>query len=128
MTPTRLGIKAAIEQDCGLDAIRIDEVPDTEKICDRMIAEIRRCQFLVADYTGHRGGVYFEDGFALGLGREVVRSCREDDSSGGSTSIRDSTGIFKWSDSGDLRTQLADQIQALDLASERFGCPSISFH
>ena len=88
-----------------------------------MIAEIRRCQFLVADYTGHRGGVYFEDGFALGLGREVVRSCREDDFGRLHFDTRQYRHV-KWSDSGDLRTQLADQIQALDEALPA-GSPAI---
>jgi hypothetical protein len=33
----------------------------------------------VADYTGHRGGVYFEAGFALGLGLKVIPTCRDDE-------------------------------------------------
>jgi hypothetical protein len=32
----------------------------------------------VADFTGERGGVYFEAGFALGLGRQVIWTVRED--------------------------------------------------
>ena len=109
----RLGIKPAIEQDCGLEAVRIDEVPHTEKICDRMLAEIRRCQFLVADYTQHKGGVYFEDGFAMGLGRVVIRCCQADDF-GLHFDTRQYPHI-KWSDKEDLRAQLADRIRALNL-------------
>ena len=53
-----------------------------DKIDDEIIGEIRRSRFLIADFTyggkGIRGGVYYEAGFALGLGLEVIRSCRAD--------------------------------------------------
>ena len=75
------GIKPAIEA-AGYKAIRIDEKPHANKIDDEIIAEIRRSQFLVADFThgddGARGGVYYEAGFAHGLNRPVIFSCRED--------------------------------------------------
>ena len=47
-------------------------------ITDEIIAEIRSSKFLVADFTGQRGGVYFESGFAYGLGLPVIWTCRED--------------------------------------------------
>jgi hypothetical protein len=49
------------------------------KIDDEIIAEIRRSAFLVADFTGHRQNVYFETGFAIGLARQVVWTCRKDE-------------------------------------------------
>ena len=33
---------------------------------------------VVADFTGHRGGVYFEAGFARGLGIPVVWTCHKE--------------------------------------------------
>ena len=48
-------------------------------ISDEIMAEIRRSRFVVADYTGHRNGVYFEAGFALGLGLTVIPTCRDDE-------------------------------------------------
>ncbi len=47
------GISAA-----GYKPLRIDTKEHANKICDEIISEIRRSRFLVADYTGHRGGVY----------------------------------------------------------------------
>ena len=38
---------------------------------------IRRSRFVVADFTGQRGGVYFEAGYALGLGLRVIWLCRD---------------------------------------------------
>ena len=69
------GIGPAI-QDCGYRSVRIDQKEHSNKIDDEIIAEIRRSRFLVADFTCEkekvRGGVYFEAGFALGLGIPVI--------------------------------------------------------
>jgi hypothetical protein len=50
--------------DAGYEPLRIDAKEHVNKICDEIIAEIRRSRFVVADYTGHRGGVYYEAGYA----------------------------------------------------------------
>lgn len=77
------GIKPAIA-DSGYTAFRVDETnDDIGRIDDRIIAEIRRSRFIVADFThdseeGMRGNVYYEAGFARGLGKEVFSTCRED--------------------------------------------------
>ena len=66
------GIKPGIEEAGDFGAYRIDREDHNERIDDRIIAEIRRSRFLVADFTHNRGGVYFEAGFALGLGLPVI--------------------------------------------------------
>jgi len=58
---------------------RVDQREHNNKIDDEIISQIRKSLFVLADFTGHRGGVYFEAGFAKGLGLEVFWSCREDD-------------------------------------------------
>jgi len=72
------GFKPAIEEDKTIKALRIDRKDHNNKIDDEIVAEIRRSRYLVADFTGHRGGVYFEAGFALGLGLPVVWTCKKD--------------------------------------------------
>jgi hypothetical protein len=67
------GIMAA-----GYSPMRIDNSEHNNKIDDEIIAEIRKSRFLVADFTGSRGGVYFEAGFAVGLGMPVIWTCRKD--------------------------------------------------
>lgn len=47
------------------------------RIDDEIVVQIRRSRFLVADLTGCRGGVYFEAGFAMGLGLPVIWTCKE---------------------------------------------------
>ncbi|MBI5845894.1 MAG: hypothetical protein HZB23_14640 [Deltaproteobacteria bacterium] len=59
-------------------AVRIDNVEHNGDINDKIIAEIRRSKFMVCDLTGYRGGVYFEAGFAYGLGLQVIYTCRKD--------------------------------------------------
>lgn len=88
------GFKPAIE-DAGYLPVRIDRKDHNNKIDDEIIAEIRRSRFVVADFTSDvfqrkdpngndkpeaisRGGVYFEAGFAKGLGREVIWTARND--------------------------------------------------
>ena len=71
------GFKPALET-TGYSAIRIDRAQFSEKIDDKILAEIRRSGLLVADFTENRGGVYFEAGFSLGLGLPVIWTCRED--------------------------------------------------
>ncbi len=70
------GIVPAI-RDCGCNPLRIDAKETNQKICDEIIAEIRRSRCLVADFTGSRGGVYFEAGFAMGLGIPVIWTCED---------------------------------------------------
>ena len=77
---TRNSIKQAID-DAGFKPILIDEIhiaPDVT-INDALIAEIKKCKFMVADFTQHKHGVYFEAGFALGLKRPVIYLCRQDE-------------------------------------------------
>ena len=75
------GMELAVSQ-AGYRPMRIDRKEHINKIDDEIVAEIRRSRFLVADFTqgadGARGGVYYEAGFAHGLGLPVIFTCRED--------------------------------------------------
>lgn len=66
-------------RDSGYEPLRIDQKQHNNKIDDEIVARIRRSKFLVADFTGHRGGVYFEAGLAMGLGLPVIWLCRKDE-------------------------------------------------
>lgn len=73
----------------GYQPFRIDKKEHSNKIDDEIFGEIRRSKFVIADFTcpthgengevvEHRGGVYFEAGFAQGLGLPVIWTCRAD--------------------------------------------------
>uniref|UniRef100_B8DLG1 Nucleoside 2-deoxyribosyltransferase n=1 Tax=Nitratidesulfovibrio vulgaris (strain DSM 19637 / Miyazaki F) TaxID=883 RepID=B8DLG1_NITV9 len=66
-------------RDAGYLPHRVDQKEHAHRIDDEIISQIRRSRFVVADATGHRGGVYYEAGFAMGLGLPVFWTCRQGD-------------------------------------------------
>ena len=72
-----VAIKPAIEFEGRFTSIKIDNVEHCNDINDEMISQIRKSRFMVADLTGYRGGVYWEAGFAEGLGIPVIYTCHE---------------------------------------------------
>ncbi len=119
------GIKPAIE-DSGYAPMRIDEKEHSNKIDDEIIAEIRRSKFLVADLTegdvikeedgtikgGTRGSVYYEAGFAHGLAKPVIYTCREDSLKKIHFDIRQYACIV-WDTPDNLKSSLAKRISAI---------------
>lgn len=109
------GIEPAITKS-GYDPVRIDQIKHNDKIDDRIIAEIRRSRFVVADFThgkdGARGGVYYEAGFAHGLGLEVFFTCHEDMVDKMHFDTRQYNHIV-WNEPEDLKKTLADRISAV---------------
>ena len=95
----------------GYDPVRVDCVEHANRIDDEIIAQIRTASFVVADFTGHRGGVYFEAGFALGLDLPVIWTCRKNDMKGLHFDIRQYNTI-DWKDPGELATRLKHRIEA----------------
>jgi len=71
ITVWKNAIKPAIEE-AGYTAMRVDMDPHNEKIDAKIMTEIKNSRFMVADFTENKHGVYFEAGFALGLGIPVL--------------------------------------------------------
>lgn len=61
-----------------LKAFRVDQKEHNDDITDEIIAGIKSSRFVIADMTGYRGGVYYEAGYARGLGKPVIITCRKD--------------------------------------------------
>ena len=74
----KLGIEPAI-RGAKFQPYRVDVEPHLDRIDNKIIAEIKNSRFLVADVTMQRPGVYFEAGFAIGLGIPVFWCVRDDD-------------------------------------------------
>jgi nucleoside 2-deoxyribosyltransferase len=104
------GIKPALEQTSYIP-LRIDRAEHNDKIDDRIIAEIRKSGLLIADFTGHRGGVYFEAGFALGLSIPVIWTCRDTDIESTHFDTRQYNHIV-WKAPSDLKEKLIARIEA----------------
>lgn len=109
------GIAPAV-RDAGFDPLRIDKTEHIDKIDDRIVAEIKRSRFLVADFTcppgKPRGGVYYEAGLAHGLGMPVIWTCNK-------ASINDlhfdtrQYNHIDWTTAEELRSRLLNRILAV---------------
>jgi nucleoside 2-deoxyribosyltransferase len=69
-------IKAAAV-DCGLNAERVGDVESNERITDRILESIRKAEFVVVDLTDARPNVFYEAGYAQGLGKIPVYVARK---------------------------------------------------
>lgn len=106
-----LGLSAGI-LGAGFSPTLVNNVEHVNKIDDEIVAQIRKSRFLVADFTGHRGGVYFEAGFALGLGLPVFWTCRKDDLKDLHFDIRQYNCI-DWQTPDELAGRLQKRIEAV---------------
>lgn len=64
-------------KEAGFFPVRIDKKEHNNDINDEIIKEINSSSFVIADLTGFRGGVYYEAGYARGLGKEVILCCKD---------------------------------------------------
>jgi len=105
-------IKPAIE-DAGYRPLRIDKHEHTNRIDDEIIAQIKRCRFMVADFSGQRHGVYFEAGMMKGLGRQVIWLCNEPELSNLHFDVRQ-FNFIAYKVPGEVRKRLYDRITATE--------------
>ncbi len=99
------------KNETGFKMLRIDQKHFNDKICDHIIAEIKQSRFMIADCTELRSAVFFEAGYAMGMGLPVVFTCRE------GTDIKkcfdtDHYNHIVWKDADDLKNKLRDRILA----------------
>jgi nucleoside 2-deoxyribosyltransferase len=102
-------IGPAIEK-TGYLPIRIDLQEHSDSIIDRILAEIKESRFVVADFTGHRAGVYFEAGFAKGLGLNVIWMCKKTYMKKLHFDIK-GFNVIDWRDGKDLEERLFNRIR-----------------
>lgn len=62
----------------GFELRILSDVPKAGLIDDRLRVEIRRSRFLIADITHQNPGAYWEAGFAEGLGKPVIYTCKRE--------------------------------------------------
>ena len=101
------GIRSA-----GFRPLRIDAKDYVGGIADEIMAEIRRSRFVVTDYTNQANGVYFEAGFALGLGLTVIPTCHQDEIGALHFDIRHLNTLL-WQTPQELEAKLQNRIRAV---------------
>lgn len=111
MDKAREAIMRTIE-DKGYKAIVIDEKEHNEQIVPQIFEEINKAEFVIADLTGHRNGVYYEAGFAKGLNKQVIFTCRADDFGNSHFDVKQINTIM-WDDVWELKKKLRKRIEAM---------------
>ena len=110
-----LGFDPAIRE-VGYKPVRVDRMEHVNKIDDEIIAEIRKARFVLVDFTQGgkeaRGGVYYEAGFAHGLGVPVIFTCQKDSFGHVHFDTRQYSHIV-WTEPEELRRNLANRIAAV---------------
>jgi len=105
------GMRPALKA-AGYRPYRVDSEPHIERIDSKIIAEIKNSRFVVADVTHQRPGVYFEAGYALGLGLPVFWSVRSDDLSNVHFDTRQYNHVV-WNNEQHLADQLCSFVVAV---------------
>lgn len=77
MAETRNAIKEGIKA-AGYSPEFMDEIIHNHQIVPEMFRLIRESRFLIMDISEPNFGAYYEAGYAYGLGKEVIISCKED--------------------------------------------------
>ncbi len=103
-------IEPAIES-TGFRAYRVDAEPHLERIDTKIISEIKNSRFIVADVTQQKAGVYYEAGFAHGLGLPVIWCVNKEDLDNVHFDTRQYNHIL-WETEEDLKQQLQNYILA----------------
>lgn len=57
--------------------IFIDEVQHNDLITPELLKQIKDSKFVVVDLTHQNNGEYFEEGYAMGLGKPVIQLCKK---------------------------------------------------
>ncbi len=111
MNEVREAIKAAITE-CGFMPRIMDEIEHNHQIVPEMLYEIRQARFVIAELTGHNNGAYYEAGYALGNGKEVIHLCNADKfSEDGHFDVKQVNTVL-WKTTEELTTKLVARIKA----------------
>ncbi|HQO21012.1 MAG TPA: hypothetical protein PLA03_11705 [Acidobacteriota bacterium] len=99
-------------QETGYSMVRVDMTQYNGKICDRIVMEIKSSRFMIVDVTGHRQAVYYEAGYAMGLGLPVIWCCRNKDIKKCKNFDTRQYNHILWETPEDLKDQLKARILA----------------
>jgi nucleoside 2-deoxyribosyltransferase len=112
MKNVREAIRKAI-LDAGYRPIIMDEIEHNKQIVPEMLYEIRQSKFVVAEFTGHNNGAYYEAGYAAGLGKEVIHICKKDSFDKGIHFDVKQVNTIIWETEAELTKMLLKRIEAV---------------
>lgn len=125
LKPTREAIRKGIV-DANFSPEFMDEIIHNRQIVPEMFRLIRESRFLIMDISEPNYGAYYEAGYALGLGKEIIISCSKESKNRKLAEeeiqfekyLRPHFDIAQkqilfWNDLDDLSKQLTEWIKAL---------------
>ena len=94
----------------GYKAQRADTDEHNSPIMDKVLGDIRRAPFVVSDLTNDNSGVYYEAGFATGLGIPVIFTQKKEEENMPHFDVRHINTIY-YTSAADLSTKLTNRIR-----------------
>lgn len=105
------GIAPAVEE-AGYRPLVLSREEHADRVDERIVLELNRSRFVVADFTQQRQSVYFEAGYALGRGVPVIWTCRASEEEALHFDTRQYNYIF-WKTEEELRERLYTRIRTM---------------
>lgn len=113
--PEREKVQDSIERACrdnGFEGQSVDRQEFNGAITDKIIAMINSSHFVICDFSESKHGVYYEAGYAEGLGKTVIYTVRSEDVANLHFDTRHLNHIV-WGTSDELYEKLFYRIKAL---------------
>lgn len=96
----------------GYNVRIMDEIEHNHQIVPEMLYEIRNSKFVIAELSNHNNGAYYEAGYALGLGKEVIHICKKSELSNGLHFDVAQVNTIVYEDMEEIPEKLKKRIQA----------------
>lgn len=104
-------IKSAVAT-CEYNPIILKDLEYNHQIVPEMLHQIRQAKFVIAELTNHNNGAYYEAGYALALGKQVIHLCKKSSfGEDGHFDVKQINTIL-WNDTEDLKDKLIKRINA----------------
>jgi hypothetical protein len=97
---------------CGYEATTVDREQYLGGITDKIISLIKSSKFVISDFTENKTGVYYEAGYAEGLGRKVIFTVNENHVDKLHFDTKHLVHLV-WNSPEDLESKLTDKIKSL---------------
>lgn len=95
----------------GWMPIIVDEVEHNEGVMDKIVAEINQSRFIIAELTFQKSGVYYEAGYAKGMGLPVIHIVKKEDHSNCHFDVQH-LNLIIWDSLDELKKRLSSRIRA----------------
>ena len=111
--PELIDVLAAIREvskSFGITAYRADEIEHSDRITDRILQEIRSCEYLIGDLTYERPNVYYEVGYAHAINKKPILYRRRDTKLHFDLSVHN---VLEYKNISELRVHLHRRFEAI---------------